>query len=315
MASNINSLSNIPEENKTFYDRTLLSRLIPSLVFMQYGQKKTVPKNEGDTVNFRRFQKLDAVTEPLVEGVTPQGNNISVMTITATIEGYGDWVLLTDKIDMMGIDPVVTETLEVQGEQAGESLDKVVRDVVAEGTNVYYVGGHTERGDVESGDTISGSDMRRIRQLMARNNVKKIEGSPKAWIGIIHPDVAHDIMGDNNWEDVHKYTDPSNMIEGEIGKLYGVRYVETTLAPVFEGEGGGGTDVYGTIIIGKDAYGVPDIDGSSKPETIVKGLGEGGTSDPLNQRSTVGWKAYLATSRLEELCILRVESAASVGSL
>ncbi len=300
-------------QQKTFYNRTLLERLIPNLVFLQHGQKKPIPKHEGAVQDFRRFSRLEPATTALTEGITPAGKDLSIINITATVEGYGDYVTISDFIDMAGIDPVVTETIEVLGEQAAETLDVIVRDVIAAGTNVYYPGGGAARENVETAHTYTGTAGRRVRQIMARNNVKPLGG--KKYLAFIHPDASHDLMADNAWIYAKNYADPKAVIDGEIGELNGIRYIETTMAPIWEDEGNASEDVYGTIVIGKNAYGVPDIAGSSKPETFVKALGSAGASDPLNQRSSVGWKAYLAAIRLDELCILRVEHSASVGAL
>lgn len=297
----------------TFYNRALIERLLPNLIWLKHGQKRPIPKKHGMTANFRKFNRLEPALEPIMEGITPKGNKLDITAIHAAVQQYGGYLTLTDLIDLAGIDPHVTEATQLLGEQASETLDIVVRDIVAQGTNVYYVGGGTERGDVASGNTIDAQTIRRIRQVMARNNVKPYEG--KDYLAFIHPDVAYDIMGDDTWETANNYAKNNNIFDGEIGRLYGVRFLESTLCPIFEGEGDGGEDVYGTIVIGKNAYGVPDIGGSSKPETIIKALGSAGTSDPLDQRSSVGWKAMLTAIRLDELCILRVESATSVGAL
>lgn len=308
MPNKYSGVNAVTAQAQTFYDRTLLERLLPKLVFMQYGQKKTIPKREGATGNWRRFTSLTPATTPLVEGVTPAGSRPTVEQVTATIQGYGDYVYLTDLLDMAGIDDVATEMYEVLGEQAGETLDIVVRDVVAAGTNVFRIGGGPDRVNVAAGDIMDGATMRRARRIMARNNVKPIKGAG-AYIGIVHPDVAFDIMGDAAWTNANQYAGSTKIFDGEIGKMHGVRYIESTLAPIFAGEGAAGIDVYGTIVIGEGAYGVPDIAGSSKPQTITKNLGSAGSADPLDQRSSTGWKAYLAAVRLNELCILRVESA------
>ena len=294
-------------ENKTFYDRVLLERLLPKLVFMKYGQKKSIPKREGSTVNFRRFNSLSPATTPLAEGVTPSGSNLSITEVTATVQQYGDYVTISDWVDMTGIDPVLTETIELLGEQAGETLDEIVRDVVAAGTNVLYSDG-ASRADVNS--NITATLIKKARRFMKRNNVKPVTGNE--YIGIIHPDVAYDIMGLSEWTNANQYAGSQKIFDGEIGKLYGVRFIETSKAPIFEGEGANGKDVYGTIVLGKGGYGIPDIAGSSKPETIVKQKGSAGTGDPLNQRATAGWKAALTAVRLQELAILRIETTATV---
>jgi len=308
MPNRYSGVNAVNHQAQTFYDRTLLERLLPTLVFLKHGQKKTIPRREGATGHWRRFTSLAAATTPLVEGVTPAGSRPVVEFVTATVQGYGDYVYLTDLLDMAGIDDVATEMYEVLGEQAGETLDTIVRDVVVAGTNVYRVNGRAARGDVEAGDIMDGATMRRARRIMARNNVKPVQGAG-AYVGFVHPDVAFDIMGDAAWTNANQYAGSQKIFDGEIGKMHGIRYIETTLAPIWENGGVGNTDVYGTIIVGKGAYGIPDIAGSSKPQTITKSLGSAGSADPLEQRSSTGWKAYLAAVRLNELCILRVESA------
>jgi len=307
----INTLATLTAQQRIFYDRTLLSRLLPNLVFMKHGQRRAIPRREGMTTNFRRFNRIPPALTPLVEGVTPTGRAISITSLSATVQGFGDFVTLTDVLDMAAIDPVATEVIEMQGEQAAETLDIVIRDVIAAGTNVFRVGGHLSRNLITAGNTYSAATGRRVRQIMARNNVKPIG---KKYIAFIHPDAAHDVTADPAWISAKQFADPQALIYGEIGELNGVRYIETTLAPIFVGAGAAGIDVHGTIIIGRDAYGVPDIAGSSRPQAIVKSLGSAGAADPLNQRSTCGWKAYMAAIRLDELCILRVEHSASVGA-
>lgn len=307
-----NSYAKMPSQNKTFYDRTLLERLLPLLVFMEHGQKykKPIPRNEGATINFRRFNSLPVPAQSLVEGVTPSGTNLSVSQIIATVKQEGDFVELTDLIDMMGIDPVVTETTELLSEQAAQTAEVRVRDVIFNGTNVYYVGGHADRGDVTQGDVFTGTEVRRIRQVMARNNVKPADG--KDYIGWIHPDAAYDLKGHDEWREPNLYVSVDNIMNGEIGRLYGVRWIETTMCPIWEGEGDGGADVYGSLVVGANAYGITDIQGSAAPEVIVKQLGDGGTSDPLNQRSSVGWKFLMTAVRLQELGLMRIEHCASL---
>ena len=142
----------LTQENKTFYDRALLNRLLPNLVFTKYGQKKSAPKHEGDTINFRRFNSLSAATTALTEGVTPAGNSLSVTAITCTVAQYGDFIQISDKIDMVGIDPVLTETVELLGEQAALTVDTIVRDIVTAGTTVQYAAGRDYRVTVANKD-------------------------------------------------------------------------------------------------------------------------------------------------------------------
>ena len=298
-SKNMNTLANsnyntLPEEAQTFYDRTLLKRLLPELVFARYGQKKPIPKNSGKTINFRRFTPLDPATTPLEEGVTPEGSRLNIDEVEATLSQYGDFVEISDVLDMTGIDPVATETSELLGEQAGGTIDTVVRDIVCSGTNVQYAGG----GESATGK-ISSDEIKKAARTLKKANAPTIDGS---YIGIIDPDISYDIQNDPLWQDVSKYSGGTKIMDGEIGKLGGVRFIETTETLVKE------DGVHCAMILGKDAYGVVDLKGSAKkPSIIIKPFGSSGTEDPLNQRQTQGWKAMFTAVRLNELAMVRLE--------
>ena len=144
MATNTTASSGIAPEIKTFYDRTLLERMKPNLPFLKYGQKRPIPKGNGKTIEFRKFNSLAPATTPLNEGEPPVAKELSVTTVTATVKQYGDVVEVTDVLSTTSYDPIITETVELEGEQAGETLNIVVRDELLNTTSVYNVGGGVE---------------------------------------------------------------------------------------------------------------------------------------------------------------------------
>ena len=329
----MNTISgNLSAENKTFYDRTLLECLKPNLLFHNYGQKRPIPKKEGDTINFRRYAALPANTTALTEGVTPAGSELSISTVTATAHQYGDFTRMTDVIDTIGIDDNVTEATEILGDQAGLTLDTVVRNVVCAGSNVLYSSG-TSTAEVQSSDKLTGDLIKKAVRALRRQNAKPVEGG--FFIGIIHPDAEYDLQSDPLWQDVSKYNGGEAIVAGEIGKIHGVKFVTTSNAVIAEGagaavitegsssegsstegsssEGSGaaGADVYSTMILGANAYGVVEIEGEGKPRIIIKDTKSGGTEDPLEQRATVGWKAFMTAVRLDELSMIRIEHSAT----
>ncbi len=303
----LQTYSGLTAEQKTFYERVLLERLTPTLLYQKYGQAKPMPKNEGDTVCFRRFEGFDAALTPLTEGVAPSGQSLSIKTITATVEQYGDFVEISDKLDMAGIDPVLTEVAKMFGEQAGDTIDKVVRNVVTAGTTVIYPKGRADRASITASDILTVSDIKRAVTVLRKNNAKPIDG--KYFIGIFSPSQISDLMEDEDWKEYAIQASLEMYAKGEAGMIHGVKILDSTNVPVVNN---GTTDVHLGLIIGKDAYGVVDIDGSSKPEMIVKPHGSAGTADPLNQKATSGWKAMLAAVRLNELAMCRVESAVTL---
>jgi len=309
MSNTPNTIGSLTVENKTFYDRVLLKRLLPNLVLYKYGQKRPLPKREGGTVNFRRFNSLNPATTPLTEGQPGNGSNISISQVNATPQQYGDYGTFTDKLDLIGIDPVLTESSQVFGEQAANTVDQVIAATIFAGTNVLYTCSTPGRNNIGASDVITGNHIRRAVRTLKRNNVKPMEGG--FYIGIIHPDVAYDIMSDSLWQDVSKYNGGTAIIEGEIGKIHGVRFIETTNAKKWTNTSS--IDVYGTLILGEGAYGVVDVEsqGAGKPELIIKARGSAGTADPLDQISSIGWKCFFTAVRLQELAAVRIESAAT----
>lgn len=308
MATTTQTYGNLTAEQKTFYDRTLLSRLLPNLTFLKYGQKRPMPKNEGDTINFRRFNSLDVPAASLTEGVTPDGDNLSITAVTATVAQEGNWVRLSDKISMVGIDPVLTESAALMGENAAKTLETRCADVIFKGTSQQFAGGAASAAAIAAGKVVNSEEIKKAVRTLRNNNAEPLEGG--YYIGFCDPSVAYDLQNDALWQDISKYNGAENIMKGEIGRIHGVRFILTTMCPTDATTATAGT-LHKTLIVGKDAYGVVDVNGSSKPEIIIKPTGSAGTEDPLNQRASVGWKAMAVTVRLQELAMVCIQSMAS----
>lgn len=309
MATQTTGTAGLSPTMQTYYDKKLLARLLPNHVHGQWAQKRPLPKMGGKTINFRQFTALAAATTALTEGVTPTGNSLSMTQKTATVSPYGDFIEISDILDLTAIDPVLDETADLLGEQSAETLDVIIRDILVAGTNVQYAAGRVSRITVAAGDNMTVTEIRKAVRAMKRNKVKTLDGGD--YVAIVEPGTTYDLQSDTKWEAAAQYAGSKQIFSGEIGKLYGVRFVETPLAKKFAGAGAAGVDVYATLIIGKDAYGITDIAGSGAVQNIIKPHGSSGTADPLNQRATSGWKALFTAIRLEELAILRIEHTIS----
>lgn len=301
-------------ENKTFYDKNLINEAAPKLVHAQFGQKRPIPKNGGKKIEFRRFASLPKALEPLTEGITPPGQTLEATKIEAELRQYGDYVKMTDVLDLTAIDPVIVEATDLCGRQGGLTMDTVVRNVINSGTNVFYApklaadGTETEvesRANLDKTCRLTCDLVDQVVAFLKAQNAPTIDGY---YVGIIHPYAAYDLRKDERWRKPHEYCDPERIYRGEIGEYGGVRFVDTSEAKIFSGDGcPAGLGVFSTLIIGKDAYGVTDIEGENM-EVIVKPKGSAGTADPLNQRSTVGWKAMQTAEILVENYLTRIES-------
>lgn len=314
-ATNVNRLAasaagyvGIPNENAEIYDREMYDRLIPELQWYKYGQKKELPRNAGDTVSIRRFENLSTSTTAITEGVIPDGVDLTVVKRSATVAEYGNYAIVTEKLDMVGLDDTISEVSKLFGENAGQSIDEIVRDVVMAGTNVSYANGVASRVTVAA--TISYADISKMARTMKKNKVKKVTmpDGGMGYVCLVSPDVAYDIKNLTEYKSFNQYDNSKALRDGVIAKLAGIYFVEIDNAKIYPTGGAASVPVHLSYCFGSNAYMVPDIKGSSKPKIIVKEAGSAGTADPLNQRASIGWKALFATLRIDELSGLRFES-------
>lgn len=304
--------NDLTAEMKTFYDMTLIDEAGPYLIHDQFAQKKPIPAGGGKTIEFRQFAQLPKALTPLTEGVTPDGKNLSVTAITATVAQYGDYITQSDVLELTAIDNTIVEATKILGRQSGLTLDTITRNVLNSGLNISYApkiaasGAETEVNTRAGLDTSCVLTVKLIQKVVAKlkgQNAPKINGS---YVGIIHPYNAYQLMRDPEWMQPHQYKDTTNLYEGEIGKIAGVRFVESTEAKVWRNDADTHA-IFSTLIMGDNAYGVTEITGGGL-QTIVKQKGSAGTADPLDQRSSVGWKAIKTAEILIPNYIVRVES-------
>lgn len=315
--TNTTTQNSLAPEIKEFWDKALITLAQPELIHDQFAQQRDIPNGTGKTIEFRQFDPLPELTTPLIEGVTPDGQALSVTRTTATVAQYGGYVTTSDVLQLTALDPIVSEATKLIARQAGESLDTITREIINAGTNVIYAMGTNTSAPASraalaytspsSNNNLTVFDIKRAVRALERQDAPRINGS---YVAIIHPDVAFDLMADPKWEDPHKYVDTVNIYEGEIGRLYGVRFVKNTRAKVFTGAGASSVDVYSTLVIAQDAYGTTKVSGGGLRH-IVKPLGSGGSSDPLEQRGTIGWKAIKTAKILIQQYLVRIESTAT----
>lgn len=225
-------------EMKTYYDKTLIQEASAALIHDQFAQKRPIPKGSGKTIEFRKFQPLGKALTPISEGVTPNGNTLHVTALTATVEQYGDYVVTSDVLDMVAIDPIITETTKLLGRQAGLTLDTVTRNVLLTGMNAFFSSkwsGTTEtkvtkREELDKTATLKVKDFQRAYTMLRAQNAPTIDGS---YVALVNPYSMYEVMRDPEWAEWSKYTTPEHMFNGEIGKIANIRCVDSTEAKIW----------------------------------------------------------------------------------
>ena len=304
-------------EMKTFYEKRLIDLAEPTLVHGRFGDSYPIPQGSGKQIEFRKYSILGKALTPLTEGVTPSGNSLTVTSITCPLKQYGDWIQMSDMLQMTAVDNNVLQATKLLGSQAGRTMDTVIREELCGGTNVMYApktvsGAKTEvtsRAALDKTAVLTPELFFKAAAQLSAMNADYIDDS---YVAIIHPYAAYDLMRNSEWIDVHKYADPQAIYDGEIGKLGSVRFVSSTEAKIWKDSTcPSGLGVFATLVLGAHAYGDTMIEGGGL-EHIVKQLGYG--NDPLNQRSACGWKATKAAKRLVEEYMIRIESCSSYSS-
>ena len=284
--TNMTASTGLTPGMQTYYNRELLRTFEPELVHLQFGDEHRMPENSGLVMNMRKIIPLEANTNTLSEGEPGESVMLTETEVTVKLEQYGEYARCTDKLDLSHLDMNILRKTKLFGDAGARSIDALVRDELATCTNVIYAGGKTSRGALTPSDKLTTKELRKAVRKLKKAHAQTFGGY---YIAIVGPDTFYDLQDDETFVAVSRYQDKEAVYTGEIGRLFGCRIVETTEAKVFEGAGASGADVASVIVLGQYAYGYTSFKGA-KPRVIVKPAGSAGTSDPLDQISTVGWK-------------------------
>ena len=312
-------------ELKTFYDTELLENARVEMFYAQFAKKQNLPANRGTTVEWRKWNTFAKATQ-LQEGVIPTGQKFGMSSKTGSINQYGTYAAITDKLELRAYDDVILGATEEMGASAAETQETLIRDALLVNTNVLYCDNITIATGAVAGTPTSPATMEATAEVMClltpdavakavtimkKNRVPTINGK---YYAVIHPSVAYDLRKSKEWIEAHKYAATSEIFNGEIGELHGCRFIENVFAPIlgdtYKNKAGGVT--YATYFFGKEAFGIIDPEGGAL-EMIVKDKSQIG--GPLNQFSTIGYKfetngvTILYTER-----VLRVMSCSSFSA-
>ena len=291
---------------KQFYDTELLENARDKLIFAQLGRRQPLPAHTGTTVEWRKFNTLPMFSQ-LVDSVIPEGTKLGMTSINVSIAEYGEFVPVSERLKTHALDDIIVNATEELGAAGGLTMDILVRKVLETGTNVVFADAYTAAGAYDSTPATEDAlqtaiaagkicnltpDMiNKARTNLVVGKAPTMQGND--YVAVVHPYAVYDLRSHPDWEKAHEYAQPEEIYNGEIGRLHGVRFVESNLAPIIK-KTGQANATFKTMVFGKDAFGVIDPEDGGM-ETIVKGPEHGG---PLNQFSTVGAKFETAAKIL-----------------
>ena len=302
--SNVTTTAQISDAIGVWYNPTLLDIAQPELLANQFGQMKSIPKGNSKKIRWGRYEDMTDATTPLSEGIEPSGQQLVVTRMDATCEQYGDLILLTDVVELTVSDPVANEATKKLGQQMGRSLDTLTYDVLVS-TGTIYDAQFGVNGETPT--EITQSDIDEVVEDLMNENAKMFTDVVKASTGfgtapldeayyaITNTAVYKDLKEVDSWVPINQYPNPAARKLGERGYTDNVRWCLSSKAPV-------ASSIYDWYVVAQDAYGVVDIN-SGNSEMIF--TPPGGPGDRLNQRSSLGWKAWHAAKILNDNYLVR----------
>ena len=341
----------ISPRTAAFVVKDLMKRGMPYLILEKFGQAKPIPAKSTKTISFRRYfldttlNEISTLYNPkdyfsddatnmfnpayktLTEGVTPSASALEYTDLTATLVQYGDLVTITDVVMDHHEDNVLSEAVDILGEQAAIILEKVRFNVLKAGSQVVYTNADTSRAAVDVKFTAATQRLvtRTLKRQLSKPITQVVKSTPSygtepiapSFVAVCHPDLEYDIRACTGFVPTEKY----GMVtpwEGEIGKITDCRYILSTIIEPWAGAGNsGGTnvittssnaDVYPILYFARDAYGLVPFKGKNSVSPVVVNPTPS-DSDPLAQRGHVGWKAMSTCLILNDAWMCRVECA------
>lgn len=292
-----------------YYDKLFLKIAQNKLVHKQLGQHATqVGQGQGGygtgLIAWTKWTNLSLITAGQGEGLPTTAVSMSATQVTATPSQYDNAVTISDILAYTSFGDVMKAAVERLAYNAGLSIDTVVRNVIATAGTLLQASSIAYWSAVTSTAYLTITEVRRAaRRLDANDAFRQSDGN---YVAVVHPYAAYDLMGDTTtggWIDANKYTDPSSekLLNGELGKLLGVRFLQTNNAYV-RGSSYDTTSaviasatLFVTSFFGQDAFGVTDI---QNLKTYIKGFGSAGTGDITEKVAGAGWKAAFAAASL-----------------
>ena len=318
MAANsaVNLSTNTAQAVKSrFYKETFLTRAEANLVHKQLGQLNVqIPQGQGGygtgTAFWTRFVNLPVVSAGQGEGVPTTAVQMTAVNVTGSTAQYDAAVSISDILKYTSFGDMMKQATELLGYNAGDSIDRIVRDALSGNLTIRNATGVANYTAIPSTATITLTELRKAVRNLQQGNAIVPDGG--FWIAVVHPDTSYDIMADTTtggWTTANTYRDSTNgLLTGEIGKLNGIRFLESTNAKVVGTGVATSGSVYETQILGKEAFGVTNL---QDLQIIMHGFGSGGVSDPTDKVATAGWKTTFGATVLNSAFGVNLRHAVS----
>ena len=306
--SSLTTTASLSSLMQKYYDRLFIDIAKHALVHEQGAQMRPLPGGGGKIVYFTRYTPLAIITAQITEGSNPSAVNLSATTVSATVSEFGSYTTISKLLKLTSLDKGMEGAVEVMAQNAGESRDQMVRNKALVGGTAQLAGGKAYMSLVSITDVLSSTELRKALRTLKANKAQRYDDG--YFLGKIGPYSSYDMMGDTTWVNAHVYKDGENLYQGEIGKIFGVRIIETTNPKETANGGVSSADVQHSFVHGKNAIGVTDLEGDSQ-KVYVKTPGPNSTDNPVDRFSTVGWALSFVPKQLVSDWVIEIKHGAT----
>lgn len=298
----------LTQEMSVYYEKVFLARAEYEYVYKEGGQMRSQPMNEGKQVNFTRHTPLATATTALTEGTNPAEKDLTATTVSAALAEYGTTVKISRFLSLTSIDRNNKEKIEVVGQNMGETLDEITRNELFTGATTQLAAGKANISLIAASDTLSASELRKAIRTLENNKARKYQGRA-SYIGKIGPYTKYDLMGDSTWVNAKTYSDVTDLYKGEIGELYGIRFLASPNQKV-EASGASSANVYSNFVHGSDAFGCIDLEGD-KPKLYIIPHTNIDSGNTAGRFSTLAWAASYVVKTLNANWLINIKTGAT----
>lgn len=318
-----------------YYVRTFIERLEANLVYDKWGMQKPIPENEGATIVWNQllnpaagYDLTDGDT-PAASAVSARVISATLVykgdlkSITDQVDMTAICPMVEGTIDMLGYGAALTKDRFISQRigfgsaaalGAANAASVTLPSVRSQGFPVYNAANDSLTWPNATTGIVTALDNTAIGGLSVVPTIAHIRGAVTQlkqlnavpwedgnFRGVISNEVSKNIRNDSTWVTWNSFGAKGKALEkGMLGVIEKVLFEEsseaftcTVVASAWSAAAivAGGT-IYGTLIFGKNAYGVSKLGSKDAKVTVVSGPDK---SDPLNQRTLIGYKvAYAA---------------------
>jgi len=256
------------------WSKEILFQAEPSLRFESVMQKRTeLSTTPGQRITFLRYNPLTGKSD-LLETDTITTQTMSTSTVSISVSEHALAVAVNELLLQTGADNVLDRAATLLGRHYAKDRDRLCRDTLLASPNVMWAKNKASRAALTATDYFDMDLIRDGGTQLATRKAPKFGGD--AYICFVHPRQSRRLRVDPGWVNVANYTDPTNFLNGEIGRIDDVRFIETTQVTMIKqgtqdiwadnvdtGDNtaiaaNSATDVYQSIMVGDYAAGLAE---------------------------------------------------------